>query len=61
LQAAKLARPHWLLTPGLRFRHGEDAALFPSGGEDRYGRGGPSEGGSDAGRLASTAAWAGLV
>jgi hypothetical protein len=35
--------------------------LFPGGGEDRCGRGGPSGGGSDAGRLASTAAWAGLV
>jgi hypothetical protein len=34
---------HWLLT-WTALRHDEDAALFPGGGEDRYGRGGPSEG-----------------
>ena len=34
---------HWLL-PQTGLRHDEDAALFPGGGEDRYGRGGPSEG-----------------
>src|SRR5262252_6216899 len=34
---------HWLLT-WTALRHGEDAALFPGGGEDRDGRGGLSAG-----------------
>src|SRR5215471_18548137 len=38
---------HWLLT-WTALRHDEDPALFPGGGEDRYRRGGPSEGKSHA-------------
>ena len=30
--------------PRRHFRHSEHSALFPGGGEDRYGRGGPSKG-----------------
>jgi len=33
----------WLLTQ-TALSHSEDAALFPGGGEDRYSRGGPSQG-----------------